>query len=864
MAPTTIPSIPKKRLLPSKEAALFKELLALYESRQLKKAQKTADQILKKFPEHGETICMKGLVLTNMGKRDEGFELVKKGVRLDLTSHICWHVFGLIQKAENNYEEALKSYTQALRFDKDNMNILRDTAYLQTQLRIFDGLVDTRNTIVKLRPQLRQNWVALAVAYHLNGDPLNAKKVLEAYERTLKDIPDYDVDHSETLIYHVRILEELGEFSEALDMLDISAKSRAIVDRVAIMEFRARLLSKLKRTDEAEHAWRALIEQNPDNYAYFRGYLSSKDVDLDAITDDNREIALTVLRDFSQSIPRAAAPKRLALTVATGDTFKELANPYLVAGLTKGVPSLFADVKALYGDVQKRQVIEDIVEGLRQSLVSEPSSSTLSSADPPTTYLWTLYFLAQHHSFLARQTRALEIISIALSHTPTLPELHTCKGRVLKRSGDLLGAARCLDDARLLDGQDRFLNTKCAKYRLRAGLVEEASDMFGLFTKKDAASPGADLEEMQSLLYLTEEGDAHHRNGNLHLALKKYSIVQKLFDEFEDDQYDFHAYCMRKFTLSTYIHLITWEDHLRSHPAYVSAALNAARIWVAIHDNPSLAKGASGPGLTDAEKKAKKKAKKAAQKSQTEQKKAVAAAAANDEKAEVTPPKDDDPDGMKLLLVSDGLERAAKILSPLATLASQNIEVWIVSFDVALRRHKLAQAAKAINFAHSLDAQHPDLHLRTVELRKTVGALSEPLSETIRPVVADALSKTLPEDVSPDTFNSQYLQRHSNLSSPVLASAKASRLLGAPLDEVESTVFTTLGPDTDLDIKTALASLAFLDAIGSPRVDEYRASCDARFELSTVFKTRAELDALRKDILSGGEKDDADKAEVLN
>lgn len=61
---------------------------------------------------------MKGLVLTHMGRREEGIDLVKKGVRLDLTSHICWHVFGLIQKGEKNYEEALKSYTQALRFDK--------------------------------------------------------------------------------------------------------------------------------------------------------------------------------------------------------------------------------------------------------------------------------------------------------------------------------------------------------------------------------------------------------------------------------------------------------------------------------------------------------------------------------------------------------------------------------------------------------------------------------------------------------------------------------------------------------------------------------------------------------------------------
>lgn len=126
-----------KKELPSKEKSLFRELLNHYETRQLKKGVKTADQILKKFPDNGgtsalshsdavhsnlqlhkETLCMKGLILTHMGKREEGIDLVKKGIRLDLTSHIVWHVFGLIQKGEKNYEEALKSYTQALKFDK--------------------------------------------------------------------------------------------------------------------------------------------------------------------------------------------------------------------------------------------------------------------------------------------------------------------------------------------------------------------------------------------------------------------------------------------------------------------------------------------------------------------------------------------------------------------------------------------------------------------------------------------------------------------------------------------------------------------------------------------------------------------------
>lgn len=169
----------------------------------------------------------------------------------------------------------------------------------------------------------------------------------------------------------------------------------------------------------------------------------------------------------------------------TGDEFEELAKPYVLSALTKGIPSLFADIKALYGDPHKQQIIEDIVEALRESLSSEHSPPPPSSGpdEPPTTYLWTLYFLAQHYSFLSKPSRSLSLLNLALQHTPTLPELYTCKARVLKRAGDPYGAAQCLEAARLLDGQDRFLNTKCAKYRLRAGLIEEANEILGLFTK---------------------------------------------------------------------------------------------------------------------------------------------------------------------------------------------------------------------------------------------------------------------------------------------------------------------------------------------------------------------------------------------
>ncbi len=73
-----------------------------------------------------------------------------------------------------------------LYLNQENMNILRDAAHLQMQLRHYDGLIDTRFLLLKLRPNLRQNWIGLALAYHLNGSLPEARRVLEQYECSLK------------------------------------------------------------------------------------------------------------------------------------------------------------------------------------------------------------------------------------------------------------------------------------------------------------------------------------------------------------------------------------------------------------------------------------------------------------------------------------------------------------------------------------------------------------------------------------------------------------------------------------------------------------------------------------------------------
>ena len=96
--------------LPPKEAALFKSIVKHYETKQYKKGLKAADAVLKKYPEHGETLAMKGLILNCQERKAEAYELVRLGVKKDLKSHVCWHVYGLLYRSDRDYLQAIKCY----------------------------------------------------------------------------------------------------------------------------------------------------------------------------------------------------------------------------------------------------------------------------------------------------------------------------------------------------------------------------------------------------------------------------------------------------------------------------------------------------------------------------------------------------------------------------------------------------------------------------------------------------------------------------------------------------------------------------------------------------------------------------------
>ena len=53
-----------------------------------------------------------------------------------------------------------------------------------------------------------------------------------------------------------------------------------------------------------------------------------------------------------------------------------------------------------------------------------------------------------------------------------------------------------------------------------------------------------------------------------------------------EDQFDFHLYCMRKMTLSSYVKMLKVEDEIKSHQFYFKAAKLAISTYLRLHDKP--------------------------------------------------------------------------------------------------------------------------------------------------------------------------------------------------------------------------------------------------------------------------------------
>ncbi|XP_060205680.1 N-terminal acetyltransferase A complex auxiliary subunit NAA15-like isoform X2 [Lycium barbarum] len=724
--------------LPPKEVKLFKLIVKSYEAKQYKKGLKAADTILKKFPNHGETLSMKGLTLNCMDRKSEAYELVRLGLKNDLKSHVCWHVYGLLYRSDREYREAIKCYRNALRIDPDNIEILRDLSLLQAQMRDLEGFVETRQQLLTLKPNHRMNWIGFAVAHHLNSNGSKAVDILEAYEGTLDD--DYPpenerCEHGEMLLYKISLLEESGFPERALE--ELHKKESKMVDKLDYREQEVLLLLKLGRLEEGEKLFRVLLTMNPDNYRYYEGLQRCLGLysEKGQYTADEIDRLESLYRVLGHQYSRSSAVKRIPLDFLRDDKFREAAENYIRPLLTKGVPSLFSDLYPLYDHPGKADILGELVLKLEQSLKNTGGYPGSAEKEPPSTLMWTLFYLAQHYDRRGQSDIALTKIDEAIEHTPTVIDLYSVKSRILKHAGDLAAAAALADEARCMDLADRYVNSECVKRMLQADQVALAEKTAVLFTKD--GEQHNNLYDMQCMWYELASGESYLRQGELGRALKKFLAVEKHYADITEDQFDFHSYCLRKMTLRAYVEMLKFQDRLHSYAYFRKAACGAIRCYLKLYDSPLKSASEEDDAMSKLAPSQKKKLKQKLRKAEARAKKEAevkieesnATSVAKSGKRHVKPV-DPDPHGEKLIQIEDPLAEASKYLKLLLKHSSNCLDTHLLSFEVNMRKHKILLALQAIKHLMRLDANDPKSHLCLIKFFHKVDSLPTPVTDT--------------------------------------------------------------------------------------------------------------------------------------
>jgi N-alpha-acetyltransferase 15/16, NatA auxiliary subunit len=445
-------------------------------------------------------------------------------------SHVCWHVFGLLHRADHDYKQAASCYKQALRLDPNNLQILRDLSWLQLQLRDVHGFLVTRNSILTLKPAVPLHWVSVAVAKHMVNDIMGAVRVLDVYLETTE--MEVSQEKSELLMYQNELQSRISA-REALEHLErIQAD---VYDRGAWLYRKAYYLYTLEHYNAAamvirEDLWsRGHTEDHKTHSLYMAcrleqpGWIAAIDSDEAHLSkntgcrtvahthcsDEQRQTLFGIyVNDLAIQYPKSMSiAKRIPMTLITNDDQWLEALQQLCRDQSQ-VPSLYSEICFYICDTPLDPV--DLRDYGRYKLCLEKLISSGSDGYENPLLAGGLYFRGGYYEKalqqLDRQVEGADVIDVLI-----------LKAEVWEQSGQLTKAIDCMQQARKDDPADRYLNNAATKLLLRNDDIDEAIATIALFTRHEQ-----NLYEMQCSWYELELAAAYERKEDFGRALKHY------------------------------------------------------------------------------------------------------------------------------------------------------------------------------------------------------------------------------------------------------------------------------------------------------------------------------------------------------
>ena len=167
---------------------------------------------------------------------------------------ICFE-YGNFFFLEGNYQKALDLYNKAIKINPLQTEYFIAKAVLMNKIQKFDEAIDILKPIADRRNRHPQVLYTLAWAYLQKDDLIESKKILEQYiQEGRSDL--------EMLNLYVIVLDRLGEYEDALEIVDIMLNQNQ--NNMTLMLSKAKYLGKKGDVSQAEETYITVLSVLPE------------------------------------------------------------------------------------------------------------------------------------------------------------------------------------------------------------------------------------------------------------------------------------------------------------------------------------------------------------------------------------------------------------------------------------------------------------------------------------------------------------------------------------------------------------------------------------------------------------------------
>ncbi len=193
----------------------IQEALNLQSQGKLDEAEKIYIEFLKKIPKQPDVSNLLGLIYL----QKQELEKAKLNFQIAVEGFPCAEFYqnlGLVFFKQKKYEEAMQNFAQAVKYEKDNVEFVRNFAQMAKQTEQIDYAIDFYQKALELEPKDCVGWNNLGLMFEKKHNYTEAK---ECYIKSLKSEENYPAAHNLGVLYRT-----LRNFDESIKCLKQALK----------------------------------------------------------------------------------------------------------------------------------------------------------------------------------------------------------------------------------------------------------------------------------------------------------------------------------------------------------------------------------------------------------------------------------------------------------------------------------------------------------------------------------------------------------------------------------------------------------------------------------------------------------------